>query len=321
MTQRTQVLWAEWTDTPTGWSTRKHAHPFYHLFYVKSGHASFIVDSERVSVSSGSLLIVPPNISHEMPAHNSMVVFYEIKFRVLDLALAAHLEKQNVIQVEDFSRYEQLLRFIAFNWSSNSPEINDNIDSFLSTLLMATSFGEQLTDSSAFFFTGAYSPLTQQIISYIEQNYMEHFRLSILSEAIGRNEKYLCSLFKKDTGCTINTCLNFVRIRRAVAFLFYSAIPYTEINQIAQNVGFVDISTFNRVFKKFTGLTPGHFRGLYGGSAREETGSPNTSARLTEYYDKVFFYRADSLPDAIKKLRYLGEYVLSVQTEDLFLAE
>jgi len=52
------------------------------------------------------------------------------------------------------------------------------------------------------------------------------------------------------------------QVRRDLA-IYHLSQPQLGIEQIAQKVGFTETSTFHRAFKKWTGVTPGHYRGEY----------------------------------------------------------
>jgi AraC-like DNA-binding protein len=105
-----------------------------------------------------------------------------------------------------------------------------------------------------------YSELTKQIVAYINHNYAKAISLDDIAESVGLNKNYICNAFKKDTGITIINCLTAVRIRKAAEMISYGECT---LAQVAQQTGFINTSHFNRIFTKYTGISPGQYRRAY----------------------------------------------------------
>ena len=71
------------------------------------------------------------------------------------------------------------------------------------------------------------------------------------------SENYLSRLVKKSTGRSVGAWIDIVRIQRAKRLLAETGDPVIDI---AAAVGIEDQSSFSRLFKKGTGLTPSAFR-------------------------------------------------------------
>ena len=95
-------------------------------------------------------------------------------------------------------------------------------------------------------------------LKYMIEHFTEDISISQLSEICGVSEEYYCRLFKKLEGTTPVSYINSLRITRACDML--SKEPERRIEDIAKDCGFFNISYFNRVFKKETGVSPGAFR-------------------------------------------------------------
>jgi len=123
-----------------------------------------------------------------------------------------------------------------------------------------------------------YGVLAQQVIHYLEAHYAEDISLDTLAGELDYNKSYLCVAFKKDTNRTIWDCLNMIRIRRAAELIVYSD---HSLNRVAQLCGFSSVPTFNRVFLKYVGATPGQCRRAYPGDIL--VGPQNTDPNLFMY--------------------------------------
>jgi YesN/AraC family two-component response regulator len=69
---------------------------------------------------------------------------------------------------------------------------------------------------------------------------------------------YISSLFKKETGHTFVNYLNMLRIKEAQKLLL--AQRDLPVCAIGQQVGYDNKHYFTKVFKKYTGTTPGAYR-------------------------------------------------------------
>ena len=71
------------------------------------------------------------------------------------------------------------------------------------------------------------------------------------------NEKYLGTLFKKQTGLSFHDYLNHRRLYRSRMLLEQSG---DSILSIATRVGFNNVTYFNRLFKAYYGVSPSQMR-------------------------------------------------------------
>lgn len=107
----------------------------------------------------------------------------------------------------------------------------------------------------------AYSRHVQQAIALIHAEYASIRRISDVSDQLNLNTEYFCRVFKQETGTTFNTYLTNYRIQIAKELLNSTD---RKIIDIAQSVGYPNLSYFSRVFKSVTGVAPFRFRDLDG---------------------------------------------------------
>lgn len=94
---------------------------------------------------------------------------------------------------------------------------------------------------------------TELISKYIDEYFEEKITLDSLSEIFHFHPSYISRVFHKNKGVTIKSYINQKRIEHAIYLLETSNLA---IKDIAHSCGFINISHFNRVFKKFTGKKP-----------------------------------------------------------------
>ena len=103
----------------------------------------------------------------------------------------------------------------------------------------------------------SFDVLIENIKSYIDENLLHDFSMADLSTVFNYNEKYLGRLFKQKTGNTIKEYCNIAKIKKARHLLQNSNLS---IADIAGQVGYNNVTYFNRIFKRITGLSPQAYR-------------------------------------------------------------
>lgn len=105
---------------------------------------------------------------------------------------------------------------------------------------------------------GSTSRVVYNVIQYIQRNYRNgNITISEIANALSLTPAYLCQLFKKETGQTINDYCNAYKIEKAKQLLTDRTIKLLEV---ASETGYNDVKYFTRTFKRITGITPSVYR-------------------------------------------------------------
>jgi len=99
--------------------------------------------------------------------------------------------------------------------------------------------------------------LVNRALIYLRENYSQNINLKTLSEELYISTWYLSKLLKKETGNNFIDILNTIRVEEAKKLL---GDPKYKIYEIAEVVGFSDVTYFYRLFKKLTGMTPMEYK-------------------------------------------------------------
>ena len=93
---------------------------------------------------------------------------------------------------------------------------------------------------------------------YIRLHYSDsNLAIHQIADSVGITDAYLSSIFTEYTGENLVTYLNRFRVDMAKELLINTKII---IKDVGYKTGFYTVQNFNRVFKRFTGMTPGEFR-------------------------------------------------------------
>ena len=105
-----------------------------------------------------------------------------------------------------------------------------------------------------------------QILFYIKKNHNNsEISMHTIAEHFGISERSISRILKKATNKTYKEYLNQIRLEHACKLL---AETDMDIRMIIKEVGYYDVSSFNRLFKQTLQMTPMEYRTEYGKSEK-----------------------------------------------------
>lgn len=102
-----------------------------------------------------------------------------------------------------------------------------------------------------------YTDLIHRTIQYMQIHYAEKISLEDIARSVFLSPTYLSRTFKRETGVSLVTFLNRIRIEKSKEML---AQKNMNMLQVAYQCGFDSQSYFSRVFKEICGITPQQYR-------------------------------------------------------------
>ncbi|MFK7693793.1 helix-turn-helix domain-containing protein [Paenibacillus sp. HJGM_3] len=100
-------------------------------------------------------------------------------------------------------------------------------------------------------------PIIHFALEYMETHYTKDVTLDIVAGKLNITPGYLSTYYKEKTGNNFIDTLNEIRIKKAAEILRQTDL---RIQDIAEQVGYLNMNSFYRMFKKFMGITPTDFR-------------------------------------------------------------
>ncbi len=98
-----------------------------------------------------------------------------------------------------------------------------------------------------------HSPKLDQVFRFIEAHYHQPISLSDVAQAVGYSPAYLTNLVQTQTGRTVK---RWIIERRMAQARWLLATTAQTINQIAESIGYTDVSYFVRQFRQFHNASP-----------------------------------------------------------------
>ena len=105
----------------------------------------------------------------------------------------------------------------------------------------------------------SYNPLILNIIDYIKSNYTQDISLTDIAEQFNLTESYVSKLLTKKANIHFKPYINDLKISQAKKLLSEGGHNVSEVSNL---VGYKNVNSFIRTFKKQEGITPGEFSKL-----------------------------------------------------------
>lgn len=100
-------------------------------------------------------------------------------------------------------------------------------------------------------------PEVKQALLYIEQHFTQKISVLDIAKHVNLSEAYLCKIFKMEVKKSIVTYMNELRLQKAHGLLIEGQVL---VKEAAAAVGIDDPFYFNRLFKRYYGISPKEIR-------------------------------------------------------------
>lgn len=94
-------------------------------------------------------------------------------------------------------------------------------------------------------------------INYMKRNFAGKLTLEATARYVGFSPAYFSKVFKDEMGTNFNNYLGHLRVERSKTLLLSGELS---VGDVCSAVGFEDQSYFIKVFRRYTGVTPGKYR-------------------------------------------------------------
>lgn len=251
------------------WSMNQyHFHDSYEINLAVSGGNRFFINDEVYDVKKGDLFL----FNHK-DLHKTMIeenIKYERYLIFFDPAILSGISTDNTNLLKLFNdrtanfthlrrlKPEQCIELTALFeeliYYQKNPVYGRDIYmklKLVEILLMIHGY-YHLVEITASDITSPNYIKVKEILTYINNHISEKILLDDMAKQFYINKYYLCELFKKTTGFTINQYITNKRILKSRELL---KSGYS-VTHVAELIGYQNDSHFIRTFKKLVGITP-----------------------------------------------------------------
>lgn len=258
--------------------TNYHCHDFLELAIFREGTADFIVDGITYSAGPGDVLILNPGTYHrciptgEQPSfHEYYLAFTDVNFTDCDknrmplfTGNKCISRMPDVIQDQLFSLCDQIEQENKVFTAGRYFMLKSCL---IQVLCLISRFQQQEKENylkaetqqlCEFKTVNNRKYIVDKIKKYMEEHYREKISLDQIATNMYLSPFYISKLFKSETGDTpINYLIN---LRMAKAKELLDTSPNVSIQAVAFAVGYEDAYHFSKLFKKYYGLSPMHYK-------------------------------------------------------------
>lgn len=252
------LLQVGWDKCDAGY-TYSHFRDMYIIHYIKSGKGTIETNDNKYHLSQGDAFIVRPRILTVQTA--DLKEPWELYFFAFSGDYAKELVEKTVFKNNTISVATKDPTF----WKTITDSAIDlNITSenkikqyeYLFRLLSYFDFSTSpytlnIEDS------GKYQKYVSEIQQYIQSNYSKTIKISELADILNVSRSHLYRVFKDSTGSSIEEYIVAVRMNAARSLLEDTDFSAASISTL---IGYSHYSTFFRMFKMYTGITPLDYR-------------------------------------------------------------
>ncbi|MHB0946796.1 MAG: AraC family transcriptional regulator [Sedimentisphaerales bacterium] len=238
----------------------RNSYPYYVIKYTISGRGTFTIHSKTHQLKAGVLSGFSPRDAHnyqsnsDSPLEHIFIIFTGAK--ACQLLKQSSIASKNAIEVANPSETLYLLKAIMRMGIEKPPFSQQICRSYLRILLLrqAANIDLSTTDFSQSIET------YRRCKKYIDDNFTTISSPADVADNCAVNMRYMARLFQRYGRITPHDYIMRLKLNKAATLLLTSGLS---INEIGYSLGFNDPYHFSRVFKKFHGLAPHHYRQMH----------------------------------------------------------
>ena len=259
------------TDLLLQLSVNQMSNKFWTLIYIKSGVGMCLVDGQLMGLSEGDILFFPPGIAYSFVSEdlgdeyneNIEVVVFRFDGSWLDSLLKTF--KSLSREILTLKECKNPLTVVGPKWMKMSvlmsnlygADPHDEAILILDLIRYLSQAPDLLPLSTAAAEVQDVPAKKDKIERYVSCHLYQKISLDEISAYAGMNKTYFCLFFKKHYGMPFTDYINRKRLETASSMLLK---PDASIAEVAVACGYPTVTYFNRIFRKFKGMTPSEFR-------------------------------------------------------------
>ncbi len=242
-----------------------HFHNLIEIGYCHYGAGELVIEENQYRFGAGMVSCIPANFLHVTKSDTHVRAFWEYLYispaDILKQQGKPMQETRNIIdavnrsaffiKVEENPIFVTLIRAIFEEMQNKNAYYRECVGGLAYTLLyeIARFNGRGNVQSC-----GKNNSLQlENAIEYVERNYPNNFKIADLANECHMSETHFRRVFQEKMNMTPVEYVNFVRIKKACELIDKTDIS---MEDVAEKVGFITPSTFNRNFRRIIGTSP-----------------------------------------------------------------
>lgn len=250
-----------------------HWHLEMEIIYIKKGCGTVSIDLTSTAVNEGDIIFVAPGQLHGISQYENVRIEYENILFDLNMLMAKNTDICTTDYLNPLQHSHVLVKNIYTKQDAKYAQIAhclDKADEICKTFPPAYQLAIKSCLFSLFYelfsdwetVTVAKKPpqsleKLKIIIKYVENHYQDRITIETIADFCDYSQSHFMKYFKNAMGTSFIDYLNDYRLMMAARLLLSSD---SSVLSISEEVGFENLSYFNRSFKKKFGKTPSAYR-------------------------------------------------------------
>lgn len=240
-----------------------HVHRMLEIHYMHSGSADIAINNVHYSLRKGSIVLINAYDVHMITGTDASYLVLHVEPDLLrnygvDLRQHMPLAKSNKVLDPDDETAIQLGEIIERAFAQGQVSTQAARVGVLSELFRMFSLIMECTESREAVehqvkYDQRVASRLKDIFAYVHDHYANDITVDEIAQHVHLTKNYFCRFFKQITGVTFIEYLNMYRCEQAENLMQNSDMTITAI---AAQVGFKNLSYFNKTYKKLRGETP-----------------------------------------------------------------
>ncbi len=254
-----------------------HKHNYLEISYVYRGSFSQNINGVDHTFRAGDVWIMDHNCLHQerMLGHDCFVAFFDMKSEFFDDLFdqafrdnpAGIFIKETLMEKRNENRFihfridepdrdvERIFNYVLEERALSRPGSEYVLKGLFISLfaLLAVNYSFQVTEQKQ---QALNQTLYNQVVRYM-QDHLRDITLERLAQVFSFDKRYLSRLLQTTGGVSYKELLQQVRLERAAEYLTESA---RSVNEIADEIGYHNITYFYQLFRRCYGMTPKQYR-------------------------------------------------------------
>lgn len=246
-----------------------HWHQDIEMLFVLDGELCVNLNEDRLILKKGDILLINSNKTHffEDTGKDNLVLLIQFSPAVMDKIDGTNARKHfrcnstlpDAMQDESFSRLRTLLAHIGYEiYMERNGYEYFIISRFYEMIgILHRNFTYEIEAEDQVSLEDKNLGRIKEIVSYIEENYVNDITLGDLADAVHMSESYLSHFIKENIGIPFKRYLDTVRFHKSAEMLRTTDLAVIDI---AVSCGFNNKQPMYRLYQKSIGMTPSEYR-------------------------------------------------------------
>ena len=230
-------------------------HKQLELCYVLDGVLNVEIEGKKRTLENGDLYLVFPNIPHAVfnSSASVMIAIFDGEIVHSYHEILSHQKPKDAVVPADAlpdcidSLFHQIFDFYINDSPYRSTVLHSLFNALLGTILSKCNTVPRNSENE----------LIEKILIYFADHFTEKITLEDIAKEFSYSKYYISHIINDTLHCNLSALINSYRISLAQNLLISTN---KSIGEIAEECGFQNQSSFNRVFSKYVGFSPCKFR-------------------------------------------------------------